>query len=155
MYKLALFLLSFLYLQMSSSCLAQQDFFLESAQIGFSIPDSFTVQSNTSRKFEANNDKIQIVLIPLHYKHIDWQVIDQATLWFANKLDIEEIEGGKPLTIEHFNSYAISGKMNDKHVFLATLVHQETKAPISFLVNSVIEPEEFAMDILATFRVEE
>ena len=122
------FLLAALCSALATMATAQRmtDMVWDTHGLGFKVPVSFKIETNTGDEFTAGNDELQLIMEPIQDENIAESDLAQAVLTMAKELEYDKLTDVDEIKVDNFVGYYIEGEKDGAHALVMALLDTES-----------------------------
>lgn len=133
---------SILFLALSLSLSAQQQYTWEEYGISFTLADDFKETVNNIEEFSADGDGMSMSIIPFKDESIDDSDITKYTIGIAKSLNLEGIDDVDVISINNFEGGYVEGVKDGAKIFLMGLIDPNSATNFFVIITFIDQDTE-------------
>ena len=119
--------------------------------IGFSVPDDFSIVTNTGEEFTAVNEHVFLTMAPIQDETITEDNLAEAVVEMAKELEYDVVDEADAIDIDDFTGYYVKGTLGSAHAVVMALMDTESSTNLLVIIAYDKGYENEALKIAASF----
>jgi hypothetical protein len=120
---------------MLNSALTQTSVTWDTYGIGFTVPDDFTVTSNTAEEFSSENESVYLYITPWHDYIVDEEALIEGVEAAAREFKYDEITDVSEADISDYIGYAVQGKKDGINALIILLLDEQSSTNLVVIMT--------------------
>ncbi|MCC7506165.1 MAG: hypothetical protein IT259_12730 [Saprospiraceae bacterium] len=127
------------------------DYHWDTHGVGFSIPRDFTITTNNSEEFSAENGSMALSILPFQDENVTKDNLAEAVVAMAVELEYDSVEAADEADVDDFTGYYVKGTKDGVNALIVALLDRESSTNLLVVIAYENGKESKAIEIANSF----